>query len=339
MSKISDKYKNKAVAPDKEVYKHKAQLITVEPVVLDVLSKLDKNGSKALIVGGAVRDALQGFDPKDIDIEVYNISYSDLSSFLSKYGTVNLVGKNFGVVKFNPKGGSMEYDFSVPRRENKVGIGHKDFEVTFDESMTIKDAALRRDFTFNALAYDPITNEVYDYFGGVNDLNNKIIRHTSDKFQEDALRILRAMQFQARFDFTIAPETIEAMKEMLETDDFAALPKERVFEEWRKWAEKGKRHDLIFKFLRDTDLINYYPELKLLKETPQDKIWHPEGDVEVHTTLCLKRLDEIIKEQDIHGDEKLVLVMSVLFHDIAKPPTTEESLSLATVMRSLVGKW
>ncbi len=304
--------------------KFKKQLISVEPIMIGVLSGLDKNGHQALIVGGAVRDAIQGFVPKDIDIEVYNITYADLSSYLSKYGKVNLVGKNFGVVKFKPTGGDMEYDFSVPRKENKIGLGHKSFEVTFDESMTIKEAALRRDFTFNALAYDPITNEVYDYFGGVKDLENKIIRHTSDKFQEDALRILRAMQFQARFGFTIAPETIEEIRGMLTTKEFADLPKERIFEEWRKWAEKGVRHDLIFEFLRDTTLIDYYPELKLLKETPQDKIWHPEGDVEIHTTLCLKRMDEIIKEQDIHGDEKTILVMSVLFHDIAKPQTTEE---------------
>ena len=324
LMKVKSKYSKGGKTEKKEEIKLDTQLIVVEPAVLQVLEKLDKVGSKALIVGGAVRDALQGIDPKDIDIEVYQVTYSHLSDFLSKFGKVNLVGKNFGVIKFKPKDGIMEYDFSVPRRENKIGIGHKEFSVTFDTAMTIKDAALRRDFTFNALAYDPVTNVVYDYFGGLDDLKNKIIRHTSDKFAEDPLRILRAMQFQARFDFTIAPETIKEMRKMLKTGEFETLPKERIFEEWKKWAEKGVRHDLIFKFLRDTTLINYYPELKLLKETKQDKVWHPEGDVEIHTTLCLKRMDEIVAENNIHGDEKVILVMAILFHDIAKPQTTKE---------------
>lgn len=307
-----------------EVKKYDAQLISVEAEVLKVLGELNAKGCQSLIVGGAVRDAILGIAPKDIDIEVYNISYADLSDFLAKYGTINLVGKSFGVIKFKPFAGEMEYDFSVPRKENKIGIGHKSFEVSFDETMTIKDAALRRDFTFNSLAYDPITNTVYDYFGGISDIENKIIRHTSDKFSEDALRILRAMQFQARFDFSIAPETIQLMREMLMGDDFKSLPKERIFEEWYKWASKGVRHDVIFDFLRDTSLIEYYPELKLLKETPQDHIYHPEGDVEIHTTLCLRYMDKIISENNINGEEKAVLVMAILLHDIAKPPTTQQ---------------
>ena len=319
---VYDKYKTASIGA--EVIKLDAQLIAMEPAVLPVLKSLKAQGYTSLIVGGAVRDAYMGIEPKDIDIEVYQISYSMLSGILEQYGKVNLVGKNFGVIKFKPKGAEMEYDFSVPRKENKIGIGHKEFEVTFDTSMTIKDAALRRDFTFNALAYDPIQNTVYDYFGGIGDISLGIIRHTSDKFSEDPLRILRAMQFQARFDFAIAPETILEIRQMLKTTEFSTLPKERIFEEWKKWAEKGIRHDLIFQFLRDTTLIDSYPELKLLKETPQDKIYHPEGDVEIHTMLCIKRMDEIIKAENIQGKEKLILVMAILFHDIAKPQTTEE---------------
>ncbi len=304
------------------------QLIKLEPSIHNILGILNRLGYEPLIVGGAVRDAIRGTIPKDIDIEVYKVTYDWLSDFLSKYGSVNLVGKSFGVIKFKPTNGDgMDYDFSIPRKENKVGVGHKDFDVTFDVNMTIQDGAYRRDFTMNSLAYNPLNNIVYDFFGGISDIENKIIRHTSDKFNEDALRILRAMQFQARFNFSIHPITIQVMRDMLiNTTEFLELPKERIFDEWKKWAEKGVNHSLLFAFMRDTSLIEYYPELKKLKETQQDAIYHPEGNVEIHTALCLAHLDKILDITKIDGVEKIILVMSVLMHDIAKPYTTEEKM-------------
>lgn len=301
------------------------KLIQIEPVVFNILQELDRKGHQCLVIGGAVRDAILGLEPKDIDIEVYKISYEDLMRFLSWHGKVDLVGKKFGVIVFHPNGSEMKYDFSVPRKENKAGTGHKGFDVMFDIDMTIKEAAERRDFTFNALAYDVINGQLYDYYGGVQDLENKTIRHTSGKFNEDYLRILRAMQFQARFGFEIHPDTISVMKEMLQsnTEEFFELSVERVYEEWKKWAEKGVRHDLIFKFMRDTGLIEYYPDLKMLKYTPQDKIYHPEGDVEIHTELCLAYLDKIT---GIDATDKTIVVMATLLHDIAKPQTTEEQM-------------
>lgn len=309
-------------------------LIQVEPSIHNILTILSKLGHQCLIVGGCVRDAVIGIEPKDIDIEVYKINYNDLCGFLLTHGKVDLVGKNFGVIVFTLHNSKLKYDFSVPRKENKIGVGHKDFEVMFDIDMTIKDAAERRDFTFNALAYDPLTDETYDFFGGLDDIKNKIIRHTSDKFKEDYLRIERCKQFQSRLGFTIHPDTISIMKEMLavpsetniEANEFTFLPKERLFEEWMKWCEKGTRHDLIFKFMRDTDLIKYYPALELLKNTPQDGLYHPEGDVEIHTELCLTQIDRVIKENNITGTEKVILVMATLLHDIAKPATTEHKL-------------
>lgn len=296
-----------------------------------LLTELNKLGHTTLLIGGCVRDAYLGIKPKDIDIEVYGINYEKLEQFLSAYGRVDIVGKTFGVIVFTHYESSMRYDFSIPRKENKLGIGHTGFDITLDANLTVKEAAERRDFTMNALAYDPITDELHDYYGGVGDLENKIIRHTSDKFEDDFLRILRLMQFQSRFDFDIHYTTLYKIQKMLsykdshiETNEFNLLSKERVFEEWMKWAEKGINHSRIFKFMRDTHLINYYPELKALKETPQDEIWHPEGDVEIHTTLCLKEIDRIIKENNITGREKVILVLAVLFHDIAKPPTTEK---------------
>lgn len=302
------------------------KLIRLEPKILEIIQELNNRGNLSLVVGGAVRDALLKIEPKDIDIEVYGINYNDLMEFLSKYGKVDLVGKKFGVIVFNPKGCEMKYDFSVPRRENKVGIGHTEFEITFDKDMTPKDAAARRDFTFNALAYNPLNNEIHDYFGGIKDLENRTIRHTSDKFKEDSLRILRCFQFMSRFGFSVHEDTIHEIKSMLSTGEFKDLSKERVYEEFIKWTEKGIRHDNIFKFMRDTNLIDFYPELKVLKDTPQDAIYHPEGSVERHTELCLKRIDEVIKENNIIGTEKIILVMATLMHDIAKPYCTEEQM-------------
>jgi len=320
-------------------------LIKIEPEMFNILKKLNDKGCQCLLIGGSVRDAILGIEPKDIDMEVYKISYEELQLFLSPYGRVDLVGKKFGVIVFTPfmfegmKWNGIKYDFSIPRKENKVGVGHTGFEITFDLDMTIQEAAERRDFTFNALAYDPISEQLYDYFGGVEDLNNGIIRHTSDKFKEDYLRVLRGMQFQARFGFVVHPDTIAIMKEMLKrpepwSNDFAFglkyefehLAKERVYEEWLKWAEKGKHHHLIFKFMRDTGLIEYYPILNELKYTPQDKIYHPEGDVEIHTELCLAHMDKIINTENITGKEKVISIMSILLHDIAKPATTEEQM-------------
>lgn len=298
-------------------------LITLEPKIFEILSELNLSGFQPLIVGGAVRDALLGIEPKDIDIEVYKISYSKLSEILSKHGRVDLVGQKFGVIKFSSKDCEMDYDFSIPRKENKSGVGHTEFEITFDENITIKEAAERRDFTINALAWSCFTGEIFDFFGGIDDLNNKTLRHTSEKFVEDLLRILRAMQFQSRFNFEIHPSTIKLIKEILQAGEFELLSKERVFEEWFKWAEKGVHHDLIFKFMNDTGLIKFYPLLDALKYTEQDKIWHPEGNVEIHTELCLKQIDKIVERENITGKEKAVLVMSVLLHDVAKPLCTE----------------
>lgn len=309
----------------------KPNLITLEPSIQNIILQLKGLGFNSYVVGGAVRDAIIGIEAKDVDVEVYGINYEDLMTFLSNHGKVDLVGKKFGVIVFTPFEGEMKYDFSIPRTENKSGIGHKEFTIQFDPNMTILDAGKRRDVTFNSLAYNPIEDHVYDYFGGLSDLKNKIIRHTSEQFEEDYLRILRIMGFQSRFDFSIHPSTIEKIKNMLGeeidySNEYFSIPKERLFEEFKKWAQKGIRHDLIFQFMYDTNLINYYPVLKALKDTPQDEVYHPEGSVLTHTILCLKQIDKIISENNITGNEKIILVLSTLLHDIAKPHTTENQM-------------
>ena len=310
----------------KHLPKRIPDLINIPAEIKPVLNGLKRNKNIALFIGGCVRDALLGIEPKDIDIEVYNTDYESLEKLLSKYGKTNIVGKQFGVIKFKPFKAEYEYDFSIPRKESKIGKNHTDFAVSFDVSMTPKEAAMRRDFTINALTWNPFNNKIHDYFGGLSDLKNKVLRHTSDKFSEDALRIVRAMQFQARFGFTIAPETFKLMKGIIASGDFHQLSRERIAEEWMKWAVKGKRHNLIFDFIERSGLSKIYPDLHQLNETEQDKIYHPEGNVAEHTKLCLKEIDTLIKQDHIIGDAKAVLIFSVLLHDIGKPQTTETKL-------------
>lgn len=192
-----------------EVY-HQPLPIPISATLNKIMRDLAQHGMRALVVGGAVRDAMQGIAPKDIDVEIYGTDYDQLVKILSPYGRTDVVGKSFGVIKFtDPQG--FDYDFSVPRRDSKVedDPSRQGFNVKFDPTMTPRDAAARRDFTWNAMAFDPMTQEVHDYFGGKKDLDNGIIRHTSPAFAEDPLRVLRGMQFAARFGFNLAPETAE----------------------------------------------------------------------------------------------------------------------------------
>lgn len=297
--------------------------IEVSESGLAAMKELQDLGHDSLIIGGAVRDVLSGIAPKDIDIEVYGISYKDLEAILKKHGKTDVVGKAFGVVKFKDEAGN-EYDFSIPRKESKVGVGHKDFKISVDPTMTVKEAAKRRDFTWNALAYDPVTQTIYDYFGGIKDLKAGIMRHTSEQFAEDPLRVMRALQFQSRMNVNIAPETMELMKTMVSEGALKELPIERITEEWMKWATKGKSPALLFNFLRDTGLMPEFGDLSKMAKTQQDSEWHPEGDVEVHTGHVMSAAVEIADREGLTGDDRAVLMFSALLHDVAKPATTKE---------------
>jgi len=288
-------------------------------ILLSVLKEVKKNGFEPILIGGCVRDKFMGIEPKDIDVEVHGCTVEQLDKILSKLGKVDSVGKSFGILKFKKEG--MEFDFSVPRKENRIGVGHKDFEVIL-EPMTKEEAALRRDFTWNAMGFDPLTNTLFDFFGGLEDLKNGILRHTSDKFKEDPLRILRGLQFQSRMGFTVAPETFEIMREM--STELCHLPKERLSEEFMKWASKGKHPELIFDFLRESGSMVVIPELGLLRNTEQDPVWHPEGGVEIHEKLTMVRMLQICEREGIVGDERAKFMLTMLLHDIAKPQTTEK---------------
>ncbi len=281
-----------------------------------VIADLRAAGFRAIVVGGAVRDALLGIQPKDLDIEVYGISYDSLAAFLSRYGRVDLVGKSFGVVKL-----SNEIDFSVPRRESKTGAHHRDFQATFDPSITPQEAASRRDFTINAMAYDPLTEEVVDFFGGQEDLKNRVLRATSAAFREDPLRVLRGMQFACRFDMRLDAETAAECRMLV--NEYSTIARERIAEEFCKWAEKSSRPARLREYLNDSGWMVHFPELQALEGVPQDPEWHPEGDVATHTMLVVDQAARVADEAGLEGDERAVLLFAALTHDFAKATTTQ----------------
>jgi tRNA nucleotidyltransferase (CCA-adding enzyme) len=290
-------------------------LLHLPPGLDEILLNLDASNLRAFVVGGAVRDALLGHHPKDIDIEVYGASYEKLAGFLSNYGRVDQVGKSFGVIKLGT------IDFSIPRRENKSGPHHRDFQTTFDPSITPEEAAARRDFTINALAYDPLRDEILDFFGGQEDLKNSILRATSEAFSEDPLRVLRGMQFACRFDLTIDPATAKMCQSIVA--EYSTLARERVAEEFMKWATKSQHPGRILEFLTATGWLVHFPELGALAGVQQDPGWHPEGDVGTHTMLVVDAAARVAQRENLEGDSRAVLLFSALSHDFAKPATTQ----------------
>src|SRR5579871_283397 len=294
-------------------------LLTIPGPLERILRDLNAAGFRALIVGGAIRDALLGMEPKDFDIEVYGIAYDRLAGFLAAYGRIDLVGKSFGVVKlFRTETGSV--DFSVPRRESKTGQRHRDFHAVFDESITPREAASRRDFTINAIGYDPTLGETLDFFGGQEDLKNRVLRATSEAFREDPLRVLRGMQFSCRFDLTLDPATAEVSQSI--AGEYITLARERIAEEFMKWAVKSERPGRMAAYLQATGWMTHFPEVAALAGVPQDPGWHPEGDVDVHTMLVVDAAARVAKREGLEGDERAVLLFSALCHDFAKATTT-----------------
>ena len=294
-------------------------LLRLPPALEEVIRALHNAGLRAVVVGGAVRDALLGLPPKDFDIEVYGAGYDRLAEILSGFGRVDLVGKAFGVVKLF-RGSFGEVDFGIQRRESKIGMHHRDFRTAFEETITPREAASRRDFTINAIAYDPLRDELLDFFGGAEDLKNRVLRATSDAFREDPLRVLRGMQFACRFDLEIDDATAEMCRSI--AGEYGTLARERVAEEFMKWAAKGERPGRILGYLKKTGWAIHFPEIAALDGVPQDPEWHPEGDVGRHTMLVVNAATRIALREGLEGDDRAVLLFAALSHDFAKATTT-----------------
>ncbi|WP_313956695.1 CCA tRNA nucleotidyltransferase [Aliarcobacter butzleri] len=236
--------------------------INLPKILIRILNDLQELGSKPILVGGCVRDSFLNKKIKDYDVEIFNFdSLEILEKSLKKFGNINLVGKSFGVLTL--KIDEYDFDFSLPRIEKKVGNSHQDFEVSTNANLSFKEAAIRRDFTINAIGYDYFKNEILDPFGGMNDLKNKIIKHIDDKtFVEDSLRVYRSVQFASRFEFKIDEDTKILCKKIVSSGELKFLPKERVFEELKKLFLKSKKPSLGLNLLKEFNIMNIEQNLE-----------------------------------------------------------------------------
>lgn len=287
----------------------------------EIVNDIKTNGGISYLVGGAVVDTIKGNEIKDWDIEVHGLNLNVLEKVLSKYTQPNIVGKCLGIIKASIDG--VEYDFSIPRIDNKMGVGHKDVKVEFVLDITPKQAARRRDLTINSLFYDLETNEIIDPYNGLDDLANGIIRHTSEQFSEDPLRVLRIMQLLPRKCKTVAPETLELCKKLVH--EYPTISSGRVYEEWNKLLMKAKKPSIGLDFLVDSGWIKWFPELDALRGVPQNPEWHPEGDVWEHTKKVVDAAAHL--KQYIPEDWKLAYMYGALLHDVGKAITTTEDLT------------
>ena len=253
-----------------------------------VLDDILNNGGKPIIVGGSVRDYLLNNVVSDFDIEVYNIcSFEIFENLLSKWGTLNFVGKSFGVLKLEID--NEIYDFSFPRLENKSGIGHKAFDIEIDCNLSFSSAAKRRDFTINAIGYDYTKKEFLDPFNGLKDVKSKLLRHIDDDtFMEDPLRVYRAVQFCARFEFELDKNTESLCKRIVSTEEFKTVSDERIFEEYKKLLLKSKKPSIGLELLNSFGIQNFDKQI-------------------------IKNIDEMVKYKTKDEKENIVLMFFYLF--------------------------
>lgn len=284
--------------------------------LLEIAAALREAGGRVVLVGGAVRDGLLGLQVKDLDVEVFNIELSPMTRVLAGFGEVLSIGRAFGVLVVR----GLSIDFSLPRKDSKVAPGHRGFKIEFDPQLSFDKASRRRDLTINSMGIELESRELLDPHGGRADLEAGVLRATDPaSFGEDPLRGLRVAQMAARFCMTVDPKLIE----LCATLDLSELPGERLYEEFRKLLLKGREPSRGLAFLRESSLLHHFPELVALIDVPQDPIWHPEGDVWLHTLMAIDsaaRLRESGSKSESIEDE--ALMFAVLCHDFGKPTTT-----------------
>ena len=281
-------------------------------------------GGRALIVGGWVRDRLLRRPSKDIDLEVFGIPEERLAALLQRFGRVEAVGQSFPVYKVIWKGeggrgkGEDNIDVALPRRESKSGPGHKGFRVVGDPFMSLEEAARRRDFTINAISWDPLTDAYEDPFDGRLDLDRRVLRAVDPRtFGDDSLRVLRAVQFAARFEFSLHDETTALCRSIGLND----LPAERVWAELEKLLLAAERPSIGFALALDLGVIDaLLPELKPLVGCEQEPEWHPEGDVWTHTLMVIDKAREL--NADLNRPHLITIMLGAVCHDLGKPSTT-----------------
>jgi len=300
-------------------------------LILDLCRAVLDEGGRAFLVGGWVRDLemcrLQGAagppPGSEIDLEVYRLPSDRLASILGRFGEVKLVGQSFAVFKLAPRraagsGTGPTIDVSLPRRDTKVAPGHRGFEVQGDPNLPHREATRRRDFTVNAMMYDPLEVQTIDLWGGRDDLRARLLRAVDPStFVEDSLRVLRAVQLSARLEFTVDQATVDLCRSI----DLSDLPAERIWGEIEKLLMQAGRPSIGLDWASRLGVVDrMFPELKALQGCPQEPEWHPEGDVWVHTLMALDRAKREIDGLPI--EKALTVMLAVVCHDFGKPATT-----------------
>jgi tRNA nucleotidyltransferase (CCA-adding enzyme) len=277
-----------------------------------VATAVRQAGGTALVVGGWVRDRLMGGEsPQNVDLEVFRVAPGRLRELLETFGTVEAVGESFQVYKLGA------LDISLPRRDSKAGRGHRGFVVVGDPDMSIEDAARRRDFTVNAISWDPLTDEYFDPFDGLSDIAQRVLRMVDPAtFPDDSLRVLRAVQFAARLRFTLDART----RDLCRTVSLDDLPAERIWGEFEKLL-LAPQPSVGFALMMDLGVVAaLFPELHALAGCGQEPEWHPEGDVWVHTLQVIDQARARI--DDLPRPHQLTVMLGAVCHDFGKPATT-----------------
>ncbi len=270
-------------------------------------------GGRTYYVGGCVRDALMGVKCGDVDVEIHGINREELENVLDSMGKKLVMGKSFGIYKL----AGVDVDIAMPRRERQTGEKHTDFDIEVDPFIGTEKAASRRDFTVNSIMRDVLTGEIVDHFGGVNDIDNKILRHTNDdSFTEDSLRVFRCAMFASRLGFAVSPDTVSLCRGM----DVSSLSAERVNGETKKALLLSQKPSVYFETLREMGHLSvWYPELEALIGVGQDPTRHPEGDVWTHTMLVL---DRAVKYRE-KAKDPYAFMLACISHDMGKAVSTE----------------
>jgi tRNA nucleotidyltransferase (CCA-adding enzyme) len=306
------------------------------PKKLDkIFDKLDKFDIKPVIIGGYVRDYFFSlektnviFESKDIDIELYNAkSFDEVQNILLEFGKPNIIGKNFGVIKL--KLDNLEIDFSLPRTENKIATGHSGFEVQTFSNISFYKASSRRDFTINSIGYDVKNRKILDPYNGLEHLKAKKLKIVNkDTFVEDPLRVLRAMGFCARFNLSADEELIKVSSSMCKQNLLDELPRERMYEEFKKLFIKSNKPSIGLNFLKKVDALVYFSELNMpssdwqniliyLDNTDKTKLNNTDNLTVMLALLCYK-MDKASKHSFLNKltNKRVILKNIEILHHI-----------------------
>ncbi|MFA6537257.1 MAG: HD domain-containing protein [Patescibacteria group bacterium] len=293
-----------------------------------IAEEIKKNGGRALLNGGSVRDFFTGKLIKDLDLEIYHLSFEKIKEIVEGLGfRCTLAGQSFCVLNVSGKSGIL-FDLSLPRTDSKAAddkVRGRGIIANTDPKMSITEAGKRRDFTINSMYADPLSGEIYDPYSGLHDLHQRTLRATDEKtFGDDPLRVLRGVQFVARFGLQIEPKTALLMRQV--APRMENLPASRFLEEWKKLLLKADKPSIGLVIAMGLGIMKYiHPDMVPMAITKQEKKHHPEGDAFIHTLMVVDEMAKIIRREnllEIDGQKAFTLILAALNHDLGKVSKT-----------------